>query len=321
MRGAVAVLLLALASTTGAPAPAAAAPIQRTFVASYGQDSNPCSRTAPCRTFAVALANTNPDGEVIVLDSAGYGAFTIGQGVTIVAPPGVYGGISVFSGSGITVNTTHNVTLRGLTLNGQGGTTGITLTQVGVLAVEDMTFRGLDGNGIVAWPATGKLVVDRSVFSDITPAVLGTGLVAGIDVSISRSSFLNVALGVLAYDGAVVTVVDSQFESNDAGIQASTATGEKAIVACSLCTFFDDQNGVVAKGPGSTVRVSASGAFGGHAPILSQTSAVAIVTDSHLVANTGALSHFTGGSIVSFGDNRIDPNTNPSSFTGNLSLQ
>ena len=78
---------------------------QRTFVSGVGNDSNPCSRTAPCRTFGQAILQTAAGGEVYVLDSAGYSAFTISQSVSIIAPAGVTAGISVFSGTGIVVNT------------------------------------------------------------------------------------------------------------------------------------------------------------------------------------------------------------------------
>src|SRR5262245_34837012 len=67
---------------------------QRTFVASTGSDANPCTLTAPCRSFATAIANTSPNGEVIVKDTAGYGPVTITKSVSIVSPPGVYGGIA-----------------------------------------------------------------------------------------------------------------------------------------------------------------------------------------------------------------------------------
>src|SRR5215472_3306097 len=117
----------------------ASAQVQRTFVSGLGSDANPCSRTAPCRTFGQAISQTNPNGEVIVLDSAGYGAFTITQAVSITAPPGVYAGISVFSGDGITITAggSDTVILRGLTLNNQGSTgTGIICTMVGTLHIE-----------------------------------------------------------------------------------------------------------------------------------------------------------------------------------------
>src|SRR4029077_7216059 len=75
---------------------------QRAFVSGLGSDANPCSITLPCRSFAVALAQTNDAGEIVVLDSAGYGPFTIGQSVKITTPTGVYAGISA-SGDGITI--------------------------------------------------------------------------------------------------------------------------------------------------------------------------------------------------------------------------
>src|SRR5215831_7904358 len=90
-------LLLIVASS-------ASAQVQRTFVSGLGSDGNPCSRTAPCRTFPQAVSQTNSGGEVYVLDSAGFGAFTITKPVSIVAPQGVTAGISVFSGDGITIN-------------------------------------------------------------------------------------------------------------------------------------------------------------------------------------------------------------------------
>src|SRR5215472_18109741 len=85
--------LFAILSVTSA-----SAQVQRTFVSGGGIDSNPCSRTAPCRTFTQAISQTNAGGEVYVLDSAGYGPFTITKSVAIVAPQGVTAGISVFSG-------------------------------------------------------------------------------------------------------------------------------------------------------------------------------------------------------------------------------
>src|SRR5262245_32153968 len=91
--------------------------VQRTFVSGLGNDGNPCSRTAPCRTFPQAISQTSAGGEVYVLDSAGYAAFTITKSVSIVAPLGVTAGISVFSGDGIDISIGSNdtVILRGLT--------------------------------------------------------------------------------------------------------------------------------------------------------------------------------------------------------------
>src|SRR5258708_25866007 len=104
---------------------AAAAP--RTFVRSTGSDVNPCSLAAPCRNFAAAIAAVDAGGEVVVLDSAGYGVFTINKAVTVVAPRGVYAGISGASGTALAVaaGATDVVVVRGLSLNGVGAATRI----------------------------------------------------------------------------------------------------------------------------------------------------------------------------------------------------
>ncbi len=143
---------LACGTATGAP---------RTFVASNGSDANPCSLPSPCRGFARALTQTTANGEIIVLDSAGYGTVTIDRSVTITAPPGVYAGISVFTGVGITVATPGAaVTLRGLTINGQGGTTGILFTAGGPLQVERCVIENMTGFGIDAQIGTRLFLRD-----------------------------------------------------------------------------------------------------------------------------------------------------------------
>jgi hypothetical protein len=117
--------------------------VQRTHVsAAFGNDANTatnCSAAAPCRFFAAAMTVTDNNGEVIVLDSGGYGAVTITKSVALIAPTGVYAGISVFGGRGVTINAAGaKVTLRGLTINNQGsGGTGIYMSGGASLSVED----------------------------------------------------------------------------------------------------------------------------------------------------------------------------------------
>ncbi len=106
--------MLSVCSSMLATSPLASATVQRTFVASGGNDANPCSITLACRTFFTALANTNANGEVIVLDGRGYGSVSIGKSVSIIAPPGVYAGISAASGVGVGIDVDKiDVVLRG----------------------------------------------------------------------------------------------------------------------------------------------------------------------------------------------------------------
>jgi hypothetical protein len=96
------------------------ATVQRTFVASTGVDDQRCSITAPCRGFAAAVAKTSANGEVIVLDSAGYGPVDISKSISLIAPAGVYAGVTVLTGDGIVINGIGIiVVLRGLSINGQ----------------------------------------------------------------------------------------------------------------------------------------------------------------------------------------------------------
>ena len=106
---------------------AASASASRTFVSGVGSDTGSCPLATPCRTFAYALTQTAPSGEIIVLSSAGYGPVTIGQAVSIINTSN-FAGVTVTSGDGITINAGTNdaVTLRGLTVDGSG--TGSTVS-------------------------------------------------------------------------------------------------------------------------------------------------------------------------------------------------
>ncbi|MEO8675952.1 MAG: hypothetical protein ABI569_10255 [Casimicrobiaceae bacterium] len=109
---------------------------QRTFVASNGLPANTafsCSIAKPCRAFSEAIGVTNSGGEVVVLNSAGYGSVTVTKSVSIVAPQGIYAGITVFSGAGVTINAGASdiVVLRGLSINGQGGAEASTSRRAG----------------------------------------------------------------------------------------------------------------------------------------------------------------------------------------------
>src|SRR5215469_10095547 len=130
----------------------------RTFVSGSGSDANPCSLSAPCRSFAGALAQTSPGGEIAVLDTAGYGAVTIGQAVSIVNEEGVEAGITVTSGDGITINAGAGdvVNLRGLTLVGAGGANAITFNTGRALNIQDCVIRGFGNIGLNLAPTVSS---------------------------------------------------------------------------------------------------------------------------------------------------------------------
>jgi hypothetical protein len=138
----------------------------RTFVLGTGTtDAGACTLAEPCRTFAYALTQTSPSGEIIVLGSGGYGAVTINKAVSIINTSN-FAGVTVASGDGITINagTGDSVTLRGLTIDGGGsGSNGIVFNSGGSLTIDQcnlQNFVGSDantsGNGILMDPTSGN---------------------------------------------------------------------------------------------------------------------------------------------------------------------
>jgi len=154
------------AAGTKPEAAAAPATIQRTFVSTSGSDANPCTRTEPCRNFAAGIAQATAGGEVVALDSGGYGAFTINKPITIAGAPGEHVAITAFAGTGIDVNAgaSDTVILRNLYLKGLGGLTGISFTAGGALYLDRVVVVGFNGAGLAATAANARLTVQDSSF-------------------------------------------------------------------------------------------------------------------------------------------------------------
>src|SRR5437870_3156099 len=132
---------LAIAIFTFAFASMAQDQATRTWVSGVGDDANPCSRTAPCKTFAGAISKTATGGEINCIDSGGFGAVTITKAITIDGT-GVLAGVLNAGTNGVIVNAsqgaTDNVTLRALDINGAGtGVNGISILAADRVSVED----------------------------------------------------------------------------------------------------------------------------------------------------------------------------------------
>ena len=202
--------------------------VQRTHVsAAFGSDANTatnCAAAAPCRFFTAAMSVTDPNGEVIVLDSGGYGAVTITQSVALIAPTGVYAGISVFPGAdGVKIATAGvNVVLRGLSINGQGGNDGINMTAGNRLTVENCVISNLGQNGILVNAAATVRVTD-SIVRDTGGS--GITLQNGVTATITRavaSGNANPGIYLLGNTPSTSTVdiADSTVDGNSSGIYA-----------------------------------------------------------------------------------------------------
>src|SRR5687767_2084363 len=141
----------------------------RTWVSGVGDDVNPCSRTAPCKTFAGAISKTATGGEISVLDPGGYGAVNITKSMTIDGGTGAgWGSILNALTTGIIINAPSNavITLRNLSLNGAGtGTYGIRILAAGKVFIENCQIFGNNGQGIndQRSVAGSQLLIDRTV--------------------------------------------------------------------------------------------------------------------------------------------------------------
>jgi hypothetical protein len=141
----------------------------RTWVSGVGDDANPCSRTAPCKTFAGAISKTAAQGEINVIDPGGFGAVTITKAITIRSD-GVEAGIVVGAQNAIIINAgaTDQVTLYGLDLEGLGvGLDGVKLIAGAAVYVIKCTIHHFTGNAVnvVSSTAGARVVIKDSILN------------------------------------------------------------------------------------------------------------------------------------------------------------
>jgi hypothetical protein len=138
----------------------------RSAVSVNGSDANLCTTVSPCRSFGVALAHTNAGGEVIAIDSGGYGAFTVSQSVGVIGAPGAHAAITVTSGDGIdvTAGASDTVTIRGLNITLTGGATfGINASTFGALFIDHCSvLGGVNGIRIAGGAGSHASLVDTA---------------------------------------------------------------------------------------------------------------------------------------------------------------
>ena len=152
----------------------------RAFVASTGNDANTasqCGPTTPCRGFTAAMSVVDPNGEIIALDAAGYGAVTVTKSVSIIANPGVYAGVAASTGTAITIATASvNVVLRGLNINNIGtATVGVNMTNGSRLVIDNCTISNFSNYGVIV-NTNADVRISNSAFRAPSIVVAGASL-------------------------------------------------------------------------------------------------------------------------------------------------
>jgi len=211
--------------------PAYAAARDRTFVASYGNDANPCTFGSPCKTFQHAHDVVAAGGEVTAIDSAGFGPISITKAVTITSPDGVEAGIvPATGGNAITINagTSDAIGLRGLTINGAGvALNGVVFNTGGSLTVQNCDIRNLTGQGINFIPSdSSSLSVSHSYVGNngghgilVQPSgsASATATFNHVETQYNGPFFYGIALDATSTSGTVNGTVKDSVSSNNGG--------------------------------------------------------------------------------------------------------
>lgn len=291
--------LLALAIFMFASVSIAQAQASRTWVSGVGDDANPCSRTAPCKTWAGAISKTAACGEIDALDPGGFGAVTITKSITLDGT-GTMASILASLVNGITINAGVNdvVTIRGISINGFcNGINGINILSAKTVNVEDcVIFRFNTGNGITANDSNGlNLNVRDTVIRDNTLDGINTTSSAGfINVSLERVRLSGNSNGLHARSGTKASARECVFSNNTTnGIFIDAAQAQFAFVSAWECMI--NNNGA------NGVRAGNAGNLGGSGAELSQNQINRNTANGVLVSTGGAVNTFTNNGIFGNG--------------------
>jgi hypothetical protein len=259
----------------------------RTWVSGVGDDVNPCSRTAPCKTFAGAISKTAAGGEISVLDPGGFGAINITKSITLNGT-GQHASILSSGTVGVLINVANGVvTLRNISIHGAGtGTDGIRIIQAKSVNIENVDIQGVINQGI-----------------DIIPTVAGV-----VNVNVQRSSIRNVTqqgIQVLPVAPATVklTVTDSVINNcGQAGIDVAGANNSGSVTRT---TLSNNNPGAQAQQASTTLFLdSCLIANNTTAGITAQASTIR-VHNSTITGNTAAVSLIAAGTVVGFTSNMV----------------
>jgi hypothetical protein len=230
----------------------------RTWVSGVGNDANPCSRTAPCKTFAGAISKTATGGFIDVLDPGGFGAVTITKSITIDGSGGPLAGVLASGTQGIIINSASAIVhLRNLSIESPlpggpaaQGLNGIEVVAAAQVHVERCVIASFSLSAINFHPASGSLfVMDTSVQNNTSNGIVVATGRAMIDNLHANAN----GIGVLVNGNAIATVRNSYVAGNSTGFAA--VTNPAAVINIENCVVTHNFNGITVNS-GTTARVS-----------------------------------------------------------------
>ena len=278
----------------------------RTWVSGVGDDANPCSRTAPCKTFAGAISKTAAGGEINCLDPAGFGAVTITKSIAIDCHY-TGGGILAASVNGVIINalSTDEIILRGLDINGAGGAgglDGVRFLAGGSLHVEDTVINNMT-NGInvgLNQAANAEVYVKNSYIRNnsnvgIFVSNSGNGI---INMVVERTTSENNVFGLIGRNNARIEVRNGVFSGN-----STTGILSEVLTAGPVSVINVINTAVTSNGTGLSAGNSAQANQGN----LRVSGSTISFNGTGVTAGNGVASTFS--------DNILRDNTAPGAFT------
>jgi len=296
----------------------ASAQATRTWISGVGDDANPCSRTAPCKTFAGAIVKTAAGGEIDCLDPGGFGAVTITKSMTLdcgEGPGGAAGGILNAGTSGVYINdsgaNTSLVKIRNLNFDGfnQTGLAAIRFTSGKSLIIEHVSIwnEGASGYAAVDFEpvaANSKLTMRDVEIQHNASAGIKLIPVSGVAATATLDNvdvISNTGDGITAQDGVTMTIANSVVSENGIhGIFADSATGGNVNVNVVKTVSSENTGpGLMAQGATATMRL----------------------TDVSTFDNSYGIRSLSSGKVLSFGNVYNDNNGTNGAPTGSLMPQ
>ena len=294
----------------------ACAQASRTWVSGVGDDANPCSRTAPCKTFAGAISKTAAGGIINTLDPAGFGTVTITKSITIEAEGQVAGVLNAGT-TGIVINAadTDRVVLRNLRIHGFGtGINGINILQAGEVVIENTTIESQTQRGIVAAPIAGTMQI-----------VLRNCVIRGVGINddIANETDTGIFLAPTATGKIIATIDDTQVRSVRGGLKLKGNT--EAVVRDSVFAGGADDGIVILNASGVVGDMLLDNVtvhdYNGNGLSVSGDTARMRVANSTITGNASGVLTANNGQIISFGNNRLVSNALNNTFSSNTILQ
>jgi hypothetical protein len=304
--------------------PSLAAQRARVFVASYGNDANPCTFGSPCKTFQNAYSIVAVGGEVTAIDSAGFGPLLIEHSVTITSPEGVEAGIAVASGdAGITISagSTDTVVLRGLTIDGAGvGSNGIVVHSAGNLTVTNCTLQNFVQNGSDTTTGNGILMLASSgtMTFVITNTVVSSNGYSGISY-FPQGGFPS-ANGVIDHVAATANadgiIVD--MDNADGGVVFIAISNSIASANSKYGIDIYNLSGGILTVSIDNTSATGNGVGNSGAGISAANVANVLLGRSVITGNQVGVANNTPNTFYSYGDNRINLNASGGDINGAL---